>query len=143
MEELGKHVNLYRGFWFAIIILILVPVSFFFIIFAVINHNFDHPFKTTLDISLALSGTAGALFALSCYFNGSTDGLFRAFIDRIVETRELFGKIFCKEGLKWYWSRFVEDGGFIVWGLFLFFLIYAGVAAYGYVGFISWYTSIK
>lgn len=141
MEQNGKQVHLYRGIWFALISIIAVPVGIFFLLFAVINRYFDHPMVIKIDISLGFGGAIGCFYIITLFFAGHADDLLRAIGDRVTETREFYGGIFNKDGLKWYFSKFVEDGGIILWTLVLFALIYAGISVYGFYNFYIWYIA--
>ena len=139
MEENGKRINLYRGVWLAVLGVLLLPGVCFGIFFAVINAFFHHPLYITCDISLAFSGLIGVLFVLICFLAGYGDGLFGSIADRISETRMMFGGLFNRYGMRWYWQRFVDDGGILLWGGILFLLGYAALSAYGFIGFFTWY----
>lgn len=139
MEENGKHVNLYRGIWWAFIGMFTLPGACFGVFFAVIDAFFHHPLYITCDISLAFAGLVGVLFVIICLLAGLADGLFSGIGDRIAETREMFGGVFNKYGFKWYWQRFVDDGGIIFWTAILILLLYAGLSAYGFINFFIWY----
>ena len=123
MEELGKHVNPYRGLLICFIVMIAAPVAGFLII------------QRYMDIYLAigLSGTIGFCFTVICWICGFLRGLFQALIDRVRETRDFYGGIFNKEGFKWYFTRFFEDGGIIIYLFFLLMLTYVGLAIFGFV----------
>ena len=143
MEEYGKRVNVYRGIWIAYICMFAFTVGAFALLFYTINRYFNHPLEVTINICLGYTGIIGALLTLICFFYAAAPGLLPAVGDRIRETRLLFGKVFCKNGFQWYWQRFVEDGGFLLWSFVPIFIFYACVAAYGITGFCNWYFAGK
>ena len=140
MEENGKRVNPNRGMWAGYLSCVIVPAIFITLIFVVVNRFFDHPFEITLDIALGLGGICGACYIGICCLVGVTDGLVAALFERIRETREMYDSPFEKEAIKWYWTKFYEDGGIILWAMVFFFLLYAAIATYGIVNFVNWYN---
>ena len=142
MEENAKHVNPYRGIWFGYLAMVAFPTAIFFLLYCVVDRYFDHPFIINVDIALGFAGAVGALTTLVCWFWGIGPVLFAALGERIRETRELFGGIFNKDGWKWYWSMFVEDGGFILWSFLPITLIFAAISAYGFIEFANWYNGL-
>ncbi len=142
MEQNGKKINIYRGIWIGALVQILVPIAAFFLLYAVIDRYFDHPKMVTIHICLAYTGIIGACFVGLCFFRGIGD-LFAAFLERIRETRELFGGIFNKDGFHWYMHKFLEDGGILIYVQILMILIYAAISVYGFVNFFNWYGPIK
>ena len=142
MEENGKQVNVYRGIWLAFVMSFVIPTLAFLLVFYVVYNFFDHPFYIKIDISLGYAGAVGCLFMLLCLFNNAAGDLWRALADRIRETRYLFGGIFNKNGFKWYMSRFLEDGGPIIWIMFLMAGIYAAISVYGFVSMYNWFIAL-
>lgn len=133
MEAQGKKINIYRGIWISFIAMISFPTGAFFLLYAIIDRYFDYPQIVTINYCLALAGAIGFFFCLICLLTGFIKDLFAALIDRIRETREFYDRIFSKEGLKWYFLRFKEDGGIIIWIFFLITLIFLGISIYGFV----------
>ena len=139
MEVNGKRVNPYRGIWIAFIMMFVIPAIAFFLTYYATTHFFDHPFEVNINICLSVSGFVGVLFVLISLLSGDVRDIFLAFIDRVQETRVLFDGIFTKEGWKWYWRRFLDDGGIIFWVMILFLLFYAAIGIIGTIGFYNWY----
>ena len=143
MEQYGKQINVYRGMWIAYICMFAFTAGAFALILYIITRYFDHPFNVSLNISLGYAGTIGALLTLICFFYAAAKDLLAALVDRIRETKELFGGIFNKNGFEWYKTRFIEDGGFVLWSFLPIFIAYVCIAAYGYVGFYNWYITVS
>ncbi len=123
MEENGRNVSVYRGIWICFVVMIASPVIPYFIL----RQYMD------LNMTIALCATIGFCFTNIVWLVGFLNSFFKAFIDRIRETNELFGGFFTKEGFKWYWRRFIDDGAIIVYLFFLVLFAFAAVAIIFYV----------
>ncbi len=143
MEEQGRHVNPYHGIWFGYLAMVLFPTAVFILLYYIVDRYYDHPLMVNIHIALGFAGAVGALTTIICWFWGVGPSLFGALADRVRETKELFGGLHDKDGRKWYWTRFVEDGGFILWSFLPITLIFAAISAYGFISFANWYAALQ
>ena len=132
MEENGKKINLYRGIWIAFTAMFVLPILTFILFYFILN---------IFSLALALSSLIGFLFGVSCWIAGFTKDLFAAFKDRVRETHELFDGIFTKDGFKWYFGRFIEDGGIVLWLFFLIIIAFGVVSAISFIDVYNTYLA--
>ena len=71
MEHDAKEKNVYKGIWIAFLVLIAVPVAFFFLFYNVLKSNYEgQQIDNLIYASLTFSCTVGFLFCLILIFTG-------------------------------------------------------------------------
>lgn len=141
MEHYGKETNIYKGIWISFIVLISVPVFFYFFFYGVIGKTYDLPQETLVYTCLAFASVVSFLFNLICWVTGFLNGLVSSMVRRIYN---LFAniKIFKGKAVRWYFESFVRNGGFILWGFIIFFIVSAIIGVIGFYHFFTWYNAI-
>ena len=142
MEYYGKKKRLYNGIPIAFVVMIFVPVFFFFLFYGVFNRFFDYPNDIKIAMAIGFSMLVGTIFDIICIACGFLTDLFASMIERMRNFKEYYGKI-SKESLSWYFSEFVHDGGPIMWIFLLIMIATIFASAFGFGYFLSWYRSIK
>lgn len=140
MEQLGKNKRPYHGIAIPFIVIIIVPIVFYILFYNVILFYTTMPELIVRYSALFFAGIVGFLFCVISMLAGFTDGYVRMFIERIRETKELFG-LFTKDGIKYYFSLFWQDGAIIFWIFMTLLLANVFLSLLGFFNFYAWYIA--
>ena len=135
MEHEGKKKNPYKGIYIGFIFVILVPIVFYFLFYAVLNRVGNTPIMAVY-MSLTFAGLIGVLFDAICIISGLITDLFVNFFRRIKNTLTYF-RPFEKGSYSFYFRQFIEGGGPLLWIFLLLFAATAVMAIFGAVNFLS------
>ena len=139
MEHYGKKSNPYRGIVIALFCVIAFSIGVFFLILWIVNRYDSHTSIVNVQGTLGFTGLISALTMIVIFFSHLDSTFFVDIRNRIDETRSLFGKVCCKEGIKYYYDMFVEDGGPIMYVVILMFITYVVMSIYGFSSFFAYY----
>ncbi len=142
MEHIGKERKLYNGIAIPFILILVIPVGFYYFFNVIFTKFTDHTAEVIIYMSLGFAGLVGTLFNTIFIIDGFIHDLFISFIMRLAR---LFSeiKVFKKKAFAWYFEDFKENGGIIIWIFLLIYVATLCMCIYGFSKFGMWYASLK
>lgn len=129
----NKKYSPYHGCWVIFLMLICIPLAFYFIISVLINHYQPHFAQVNPASARCLGCLLGSIFHLSCLIGGLLRDPWRAFCYRV---KEFFANLSCglSFALSCYWEDMKTDGALLlpylaIIGVCLYFAIEGGITA--------------
>ena len=141
MEHYGKEKKLYHGIVIPFILIVLVPIVLFILFRFVITQFVYYEDMIANYMAMTFTGIVTFLIYLYFIFWGFIHDLFIAMIDRIKDVFEFFD-FGSKEAFDWYFYRFKQDGGIILWLYLLIFAANIVMCLFGAFSFFNWYNSL-
>ena len=140
MTEDGRNVAPYRGFLFSCLLLIAIPVIFYYIVYGVII-KYQSQLSKEMQISCAMmfGMGAGCLFNYSCVILGLFKGTFKVVVKRIVNFISNIS-ISPKIAIMCYKTDLEEDGA-VFWAYFFIIVFFTVLFIIGLSNCIEFYIN--
>ncbi len=139
MEYQGKEKGPYYGVWQTSLLLISIPIIFYFILYYFIA-KFQGSSELAKYTAMGFGFGIGSLFNISCAIAGLFKGTFKVVKKRI---RDLFSnfRVSIKFAFKYYWED-IKSEGIVFWIYFFMILTFIILAIAAFNSFFNLYNNL-